>query len=105
MQAVAKFSTRKSLAFCCLMRSQQQGLAPNIQHNTLRDHANHLMLCRSETKFDSGCGWPAFYAEVDGTVDRHEDRSFGSVRTEITCKNCGGHLGHVFKGEVRAMPT
>ena len=59
-----------------------------------------LLRCRSDTKFDSGCGWPAFYAEVPGTVERHEDRSFGSVRTEITCANCGGHLGHVFKGEV-----
>ena len=58
--------------------------------------------CRSDTKFDSGCGWPAFYAEVPGSVDRHVDRSFGTTRTEITCANCGGHLGHVFEGEVRS---
>ncbi len=56
--------------------------------------------CRSETKFNSGCGWPAFYAEIPGTVDRHEDVSFGMKRVEITCSNCGGHLGHVFEGEV-----
>ena len=61
------------------------------------------MWCRSETKFDSGCGWPAFYAEIPGAVDRHVDSTFGMKRTEVTCANCGGHLGHVFENEVRAV--
>ena len=56
---------------------------------------------RSDTKFDSGCGWPAFYAEVPGAVERHTDSSMGMARTEITCAKCGGHLGHVFLNEVR----
>jgi peptide-methionine (R)-S-oxide reductase len=51
----------------------------------------------SETKFESGSGWPSFYRALDeGTINEHEDRSFGTRRTEITCARCGGHLGHVF---------
>ena len=56
-------------------------------------------LYRSDAKFHSGCGWPSFDSEIDGAVARHEDVSHGMVRVEITCKNCDGHLGHVFEGE------
>jgi peptide-methionine (R)-S-oxide reductase len=56
-------------------------------------------LYKSTTKFDSGCGWPAFFDAIPGAINRHEDRTYGMVRTEITCAACGGHLGHVFKGE------
>ncbi|KAH9451838.1 hypothetical protein Pst134EA_025776 [Puccinia striiformis f. sp. tritici] len=62
-------------------------------------------LYRYDHKFDSGCGWPAFFDGFPGAISRHEDRSFGRVRTEITCTNCGGHLGHVFKGEGYGHPT
>ena len=56
---------------------------------------------RSEHKFDSGCGWPAFYDEIEGAILRHTDMSMGMQRVEITCAKCGAHLGHVFEGEVR----
>lgn len=50
-------------------------------------------LYKSTTKFNSGCGWPAFFEGIPGAIIRHEDRSLGTTRTEIVCKNCGGHLG------------
>ncbi|KAK0217729.1 peptide methionine sulfoxide reductase msrB [Armillaria fumosa] len=62
-------------------------------------------LYKSGTKFNSGCGWPAFYDAIPGAVTRHEDKSLGMSRIEITCTACGGHLGHVFKGEGFNTPT
>jgi peptide-methionine (R)-S-oxide reductase len=54
-------------------------------------------LFRSDTKFDSGCGWPSFYDALDqGRVRFVRDASHGMMRTEVVCSRCGGHLGHVF---------
>ncbi|KAJ4293720.1 hypothetical protein N0V88_005228 [Collariella sp. IMI 366227] len=56
-------------------------------------------LYKATHKFSSGCGWPAYFDSIPGAVVRHEDNTLGMSRTEIVCANCGGHLGHVFKGE------
>src|SRR3990167_10081810 len=53
-------------------------------------------LFSSDTKFDSGTGWPSFDAAIPGSVEFVEDRSYGMARTEVRCKKCGSHLGHVF---------
>ena len=53
-------------------------------------------LFTSDTKYNSGCGWPAFYESLPGTIEETSDHSVGMTRTEITCKKCDGHLGHVF---------
>ena len=53
-------------------------------------------LFQSETKYRSGCGWPAFYDAIPGAIEERDDSSLGMKRIEITCSKCDGHLGHVF---------
>jgi peptide-methionine (R)-S-oxide reductase len=56
-----------------------------------------LDLFSSTTKFESGTGWPSFWAPLENAVGTAKDTSFGMVRTAVHCRRCGGHLGHVFK--------
>ena len=66
------------------------------------DGAYHCAGCNTKlfdsgSKYDSGCGWPAFYkTAAKGAVVENLDKTFGMIRTEVLCGNCGGHLGHVF---------
>lgn len=56
-------------------------------------------LYKSDSKFKSNCGWPAFDDEIAGSILRYPDYTYGMKRVEICCSNCNGHLGHVFEGE------
>src|SRR5579872_200181 len=70
----------------------------------LNEHHRGIFACAgcerdlfsSETKFDSGTGWPSFWAPLDKAIGTTEDRSWGMTRTAVHCSRCGGHLGHVF---------
>jgi peptide-methionine (R)-S-oxide reductase len=68
------------------------------EHGVYKCAACGNPLFTSDTKFDSGTGWPSFYAPVDSNkVTEHKDKTYGMIRTEVTCGKCGSHLGHIFE--------
>jgi peptide-methionine (R)-S-oxide reductase len=83
---------------------RQEGTERPFTSELLDEHRNGTFSCAgcdlalysSKTKFESGTGWPSFWAPLDGAVDETTDRSFGMTRTAVSCHRCGGHLGHVF---------
>ncbi len=85
--------------------TRQKGTEPPFTGKLYRNHADgiyHCVACgaelfKSDTKFESGSGWPSFFLPMDpSAVDTHEDNSLGMRRIEATCARCGAHLGHVF---------
>ncbi|HET6378449.1 MAG TPA: peptide-methionine (R)-S-oxide reductase MsrB [Methylocella sp.] len=83
---------------------REEGTEPPGSSPLLSEHRKGTFACagcglplfRSETKFDSGTGWPSFYAPIEGATGTRTDWSYGMRRTEVHCRRCGGHLGHVF---------
>ena len=85
---------------------REKGTEPAFTGELLKNHDDGMYHCvgcgarlfSSESKFDSGSGWPSFdRAHDEGSIEFVEDRSHGMLRTEIVCANCRGHLGHVFQ--------
>jgi peptide-methionine (R)-S-oxide reductase len=85
--------------------TRQQGTEPAFSGEFVDKKDNGIYTCvacgqelfASSTKFESGTGWPSFYAAVDdGKVELKPDNHYGMHRTEVVCSNCGSHLGHVF---------
>ncbi|MGH6850738.1 MAG: peptide-methionine (R)-S-oxide reductase MsrB [Methylocella sp.] len=77
---------------------------PTFSSSLLDEHRKGIFVCagcelplfKSETKFESGTGWPSFFRPIEGAAGTKADWSFGIKRTEVHCRRCGGHLGHVF---------
>ncbi len=72
------------------------GYTKHFEKGTYECAACGTQLFESNSKYESHCGWPSFDDAIDGTVEFTRDKSAGMIRTEITCKACDGHLGHIF---------
>ncbi|WP_117885010.1 peptide-methionine (R)-S-oxide reductase MsrB [Aureibaculum luteum] len=77
-------------------RPGDTGYTKHFEKGTYVCRACNAQLFKSGSKYESHCGWPSFDDAIPGTVDFKKDNSAGMIRTEITCTNCDGHLGHVF---------
>lgn len=80
--------------------TERAGTSPlNKEHRdgTFRCAGCGQELFRSDTKFDSGTGWPSFWKPLENAVETSTDRAYGMTRTEVHCARCKGHLGHVFE--------
>ena len=77
-------------------RPSNDGYTNHFKKGTYVCAACENQLFKSETKFDSHCGWPSFDDALPGTIEFVKDISLGMIRTEIICKKCDGHLGHIF---------
>ena len=110
-QAAEKFEVEKTEAeWRAQLTSQQYEILRN--HGTERPGTSPLLkekrkgvfacagcdlpLFSSDTKYESGTGWPSFWQPLDNALGKTEDRTYGMLRTEVHCRRCGGHLGHVF---------
>jgi peptide-methionine (R)-S-oxide reductase len=87
--AVLREHATEAPGSCALLQEHRAGTF------TCAGCGNRLFV--SERKFESGTGWPSFFAPLDGSIGTDVDRSHGVTRTEVHCSRCGGHLGHVFE--------
>jgi peptide-methionine (R)-S-oxide reductase len=84
--------------------TQEQGTEPAFTGKYWNEHSDGSYYCsvcgqklfESDTKFDSGTGWPSFDKAVPGSVKLRQDERYGMKRTEVSCSKCGAHLGHIF---------
>lgn len=83
-------------AFTNSLLGESSDLLKEARSGTYNCAGCDLPVFRSDTKFDSGTGWPSFFAEIEGNVSFKQDRGLIFSRTEEHCRRCGGHLGHVF---------
>lgn len=78
------------------LKGEKSPLLKEARNGTYHCAGCALPVYSSKTKFDSGTGWPSFYDAIAGNIGTKEDNSLFSKRTEVHCRRCGGHLGHVF---------
>ncbi|MGI0086515.1 MAG: peptide-methionine (R)-S-oxide reductase MsrB [Nitrosotalea sp.] len=86
--------------FICRMKGTEAPFSGS--YNNCKDNGVYQCVCcetelfSSEAKFDSGTGWPSFWETISDNIQAETDTSYGMMRTEVMCKKCGSHLGHVF---------